>query len=255
LYELVEALCRPYTLLFLCLALAVLALWIRRRETRRRLWLVTLPFLGLAVISTPALAFLAVGSLEWQYPPLDRRPTDSQAIVILSAGLIPPNAVHPRAELDEESLYRCLHGAELYHLGPPLPVVVSGGKVDPETPGPTHARAMADFLEQLSVARGDLVLEERSRTTYENAVECSKVLSERGFRKVLLVTDAMDMLRAELCFQKQGIEIRPSACHYRAAAFDGKIINFLPSPGAARTCQRVGHEWLGMAWYWLRGRI
>jgi uncharacterized SAM-binding protein YcdF (DUF218 family) len=219
------------------------------------LLLVTVPFLALLLLSMPVLAFLAVGSLEWRYPPLEQRPADAQAIVILAAGLVPPNPTHPSAELDDDALYRCLHGARLYHQGPPCPVLVSGGKIDPDTAGPTHARAMADFLEQLGVDSADLIQEERSRTTYENAVECAKVLHARGLRKVLLVTDAVDMWRAELCFLKQEVEVYPSACHYRAAAFDGSVLNYLPSPGAARTFQRVGHEWLGVAWYGLRGRI
>jgi len=255
LYDLIVALCRPYTLLFLCVAVAVVGLWRRRRETRGRLLLLTVPFVGLTLVSTPALAFLAVGTLEWHYPPLDRRPTDAQAIVILAGGLVPPNAIHPRAELDEDSLMRCLHGADLYHQGPACPVLLSGGKVDPSTPGPSHARAMADFLGQLGVRSRDLLLEEESRTTFENAVECGKLLDKHGLKKALLVTSAEHMLRAELCFQKQGIEVCPSACHYRAAEFEATALDFLPSPGAARHCQRVGHEWLGTAWYWLRGRI
>jgi uncharacterized SAM-binding protein YcdF (DUF218 family) len=255
LYDILVALFRPYTFLFLCFGLALAALWIRRRETARRLLPVTLLFVGLALVSTPALAFLAVGSLEWRYHPLDERPPDTQAIVILAAGLVPPNPVHPRAELDEDALYRCLHGAKLYHQGPPCPVLVSGGKVDSEIAGPTHARVMADFLEQLSVRPGDIILEEVSQTTNENAVECGKVLHAHGLRKVILITDAVDMWRAELCFLKQEVEVRPSACHYRAAVYDGSVLDYLPSPGAARTFQRVGHEWLGIAWYWMRGRI
>jgi len=203
----------------------------------------------------PALAFVALGTLEWRYPPLAQRPADAQGIVILSAGLMPPAAWRPQAELDEDALLRCLYGAELYHQGPPCPVLVSGGKVDPEMRGPSHARAMADFLERLRVAPADLILEQGSRTTFENAVECGKQLDKCRLRKVLLVTDAVDMLRAELCFQKQGIEVIPAACHYRAVSFDASVLDFLPSPGAARHCQRVGHEWLGTAWYALRGRL
>ncbi len=254
-YDLLVALCRPYTLLFLCLTAALMVLWIRRRETRRRLLLVTVPFLGLVAVSTPALAFLAVGTLEWRYPPLNQRPADTQAIVILAAGLLPPDQTRPHAELDEDALKRCLHGAQLYHQGAPCPVVVSGGKTDAETSGPTHARVMAAFLQQLRVAPQDLILEEVSRTTYENAVECGKVLRAHGLRKVLLVTDAVDMWRAELCFLKQEVEVRPAPCHYRAAAFDGTFLDFLPTPGAARTFQRVGHEWLGLTWYRLHGRL
>jgi uncharacterized SAM-binding protein YcdF (DUF218 family) len=157
--------------------------------------------------------------------------------------------------MDEDTLHRCLHAARLYREGPACPILVSGGKVDPESEGPACARVMASFLRRLGVRRRDLVLEDRSRNTYENARESARLLEERGLRKVVLVTDAVDMYRAERCFRKQGVEVVPAPCHYRATRFRLDLFTFLPSPGAARGFQRAWHEWLGTAWYRLHGRI
>ena len=163
--------------------------------------------------------------------------------------------MRPQAELGEESLYRCLHAARLYHRGEPCPVLVSGGKVDPDRPGPTLADLMRDFLLRLGVAEEDLIVEGRSRTTYENAVESAALLREHGIEKIQLVADAVDLLRAALCFRKQGLDVLASGCNYRATGWRWRLFGFLPSPGAAKAVERVTHEWLGVAWYWLRGRI
>jgi uncharacterized SAM-binding protein YcdF (DUF218 family) len=157
--------------------------------------------------------------------------------------------------LDEDVLKRCLHAAHLYDQGPPCLVLVSGGKVDPDDPGPTCAPVMADFLGRLGVKRSDLLLEEEARTTHENAVECAKVLRARGIRRVILVVDAVDMFRAAGCLRQQGIEVLPSPCHFRAARFRLAPSAFSPSPDGAAGVQRAWHEWLGALWYWLRGRL
>jgi uncharacterized SAM-binding protein YcdF (DUF218 family) len=254
-YRLAVDLFQPYPLLFALTGLAVANLWRKRREARGRLAVLTLAFVGLALTSTPAVTHLALGSLEWQYPPLDRRPADADVIVVLSAGAIPTDATGGRVELDEDTTRRCLHASRLYHQGPPCPVLVSGGKVDAEDPGPCCAHLMRDFLTGLGVPASDILVEDASRTTYENAVESVKVLRARGLKRAVLVADAVDLFRATRCFHKQGVEPAASASCYRASAFDWSLPSFLPSAGAARGVHRAWHEWVGAVWYRLQGRI
>ena len=254
-YRFLVELLQPYTLLYLVTGLAIANLWRKRRETCGRLVVLTLAFVALTLPSIPAVSYLALGSLEWQYPPLEQRPADTEAIVVLSSGVIPQDATRTRAELDEDTLRRCLHAARLDHQGKPCRVLVSGGKADPETPGPPCAHLMRDFLIQLGVKASDILVEGASRTTYENAVESVKLLQARGLNRALLVTDAVDLCRAVRCFHKQGAEPVPSASYYRATQLEGSLFDYLPSPGAARGCQRAWHEWLGVLWYRLRDRI
>jgi uncharacterized SAM-binding protein YcdF (DUF218 family) len=253
-YELVVSLLQPFTLLYLLVLAATVNLWRKPREKRRRLLFLTLAVVGLTLVCTPAVAHVALGSLEWQYDPIEEIPDDAQAIVVLAAGLRPPSGARAEAELDEDSLQRCLHAANLYRRRPTCKVIVSGGKVDPESPGPTCAQVMAEFLVRLGVPASDIVQENSSRTTYENAVESAKLLQQRHIRKAVLVVDAVDMFRALRCFRKQGVELVPSPCHYRATEFRASLFAFVPSPSAAQAWQRAGHEWLGTAWYWLKGR-
>jgi len=174
---------------------------------------------------------------------------------VFAAGVYPPEGRRLHAEMDEDSLKRCLHAAQLYHQGRPCPVLVSGGKVEPDTPGASFAAVMGDLLVQLGVKPEDLTLEENSRTTYENAVECGRLLQERKIKRVVLVVDAVDMYRAASCLRRQRIEVIPAPCHFRATAFHLSANTFLPGPSGARGFQRAWHEWLGIVWYWCQGRI
>ena len=126
---------------------------------------------------------------------------------------------------------------------------------NPRTPGPTCAEAMRDFLVDQGVAESDLLIEDQSRTTYENAVNTAKLLKARGIERVILVTDAVHMRRAHACFVAQGVDVLPSGCDYQATRFDWSVFTFIPRPGAARDVQRVAHEWIGIVWYRMHGRI
>jgi uncharacterized SAM-binding protein YcdF (DUF218 family) len=254
-YQFIVALCQPHTLLFLLACFALCRLWRKRADPRRRLWPLLLPLAGLTVLCLPPTAHLALLSLESYAGPVEERPRDAEAIVVFSASVYPPAGPRIEAELDEDSLHRCLQAARLYEQGPPCPVVVSGGKTEPDRPGPTNAAVMARFLSQHGVKEADLVVEPNSRTTYENAVECAKLLRERGIRRVALVVDAVDMPRAAACLRKQAIEVIPAPCHFRATRFEFTVFSFLPNPAAGVAFQRVWHEWLGLVWYRCCGRL
>jgi uncharacterized SAM-binding protein YcdF (DUF218 family) len=254
-YEFLVGLLEPDLLLYLLTGLAILNLRRRRSESPRRLTLVTAAFAALTAVSTPVVAYLAVGTLEWQYQPVDQRPTDAQAIVVLACGVLSPTPTRERGELDRDTTRRCRHAAALYHQGLPCPVLVSGGKVSAESLSPAGAPLMRDYLVELGVCPSDLIVEDRSRTTYENAVESHAMLEEKGIRRVVLVTDAVDLFRAERCFRKVGLEVIPSGSDYRTSRFRWGFLAFVPSPSAAAGCRRAWHEWLGTAWYALRGRV
>jgi len=254
-YSFISYLLQPYVLLLFLMLGAALFLWRSRGEPRRRFRWLIVPLVALIVLSMPAVSYLVLGSLEWRHNPLEQRPKDALAIVVLGGGVLAPDAGRPRAELDSTSLYRCLHAVQMYRQGPPCLVLVSGGKPDPASPGPACADLMAALMVELGVRPTDVIVENTSRTTHENAVLSRKILQERHIDEVVLVTEATHLPRAVLCFHKEGIAVVPSGCHYQATAFTGSLYDFLPSPGALGGCETASHEWVGLAWYWLSGKI
>jgi uncharacterized SAM-binding protein YcdF (DUF218 family) len=253
-YFLLTGLLQPYPLCFLLTAAALGYAWYRERAARRRLLGVAVPFAGLVLVSLPALSYLELGSLEWHYPPLHEPPARVEALVVLGGAIWRADAVRPRAEPGVDTVYRCLYAAELYRAAGRCPVVVSGGRMNGPSE-PSCAEVMRDFLTDLGVDGSDIRVEGESRTTYENGANTRKLLEPRGVRQVVLVTDAAHMFRAERCFRKQGLEVVPAPCNYRATSFDWTALDFVPSPGAARHSGEAFHEWVGTLWYWWTGRI
>jgi uncharacterized SAM-binding protein YcdF (DUF218 family) len=245
---------QPYFLLLIATVIALWNLWRRRQETRKRLWLVSLPLAGLVLLSMPVAVYLAQGSLEWPNPPLKSRPSDTDAIIVLAAGIYPADDIRRETELDRESCYRCLYAAELYRQGLPCPIIVSGGKPS-EDDEISIAEIMRQFLHKIGIRSTDIVVEDRSHSTYENALECSNLIRQYRFKKVLLITDGIHLRRALGCFRKQGIDAVPAGCNYRATKFGGTLLSFWPDPQSIESNGRVVHEWVGLGWYWLQGRV
>lgn len=81
-------------------------------------------------------------------------------------------------------------------------LIVSGGVTgDP----PSEAVIMHDLAIRLGVAAEFIIVEDRSRNTFENAVFTAREMRGRGWRRLLLVTDAWHMPRARYVFRRLGI--------------------------------------------------
>jgi len=273
-YQFVVAVLQPFSLFYLITLVALVRLWRNSLGNRRWLLLVIVPFGIMGFLSLPVVGYLAAGSLEWRYPPHDEVPDDAGAIVVLSGNVRPPrNADAPKeVELGEDTLLRCLHAAKLYKAHR-RPILVTGGKVNRSIIGLPSADVMHDFLVGQGVKEGDFLkykkvneldptkqnetLENESASTYENALNSGeKILTPRGIDKIVLVTSAFHMRRSEGCFRALGFQVVPSPCDYHSTRFSWTLSSFLvPSPNAAAEVAVAAHEWLGMAWYWLWGRI
>lgn len=253
-YPFLAELIQPATLSIVLTLLALVQVWRRSQERRGLLWLITVPFVALIVTCWPPVAFLSIGSLEWQYAPNPHRPDLAQAIVVLGGYVRPPSKLDSRAVLGWDSYTRCLHAVDLYMQGPPCPIVVTGGKVNPTQPGPTIAEAMCEFLVTQGIPRQEIWVENESRTTYENAVMTRALLHARKINHVVVVTDAVHVPRAEKCFRAQDLDVFMSGCNYGANEFEWSARSLLPKVHAAGDVQRAIHEWLGILYYRLRGR-
>ena len=143
--------------------------------------------------------------------------------------------------------------AQLYRPDVHKLVLVSGGRLDPLDP--IEAEKMRDWLVLLGVPATAIVTESESQSTFENAVQSAAILRERGIGKIVLVTDASHMIRATACFQKQGIEVVAGPCERITKDRSHGPAYYLPSAGAAKETDVALREWIGIGWYWLRGRI
>jgi uncharacterized SAM-binding protein YcdF (DUF218 family) len=154
----------------------------------------------------------------------------------------------------ENASDRVLHAARLYRAGKAPRVITSGGAI-PFLGGVTpESEAISELLQEWGVPESAILLETRSRNTYENAVETKKILENANLDTVLLVTSALHMRRALATFRTNGVNAIPAPTDIEAVNRQERtIIDWLPNAGALETTTRVLKEYLGFTVYRFRG--
>lgn len=177
----------------------------RWRRVQAALLVATLGVLW--VPSTRWAAGKLLRSLEFEYLATNDLPV-ADAIVVLGGCAEP--ALPPRTGVEiGASGDRLFRAAELFLLGKAPIVVVSGGRVPWSDLGGSEAEDMSVLLERLGVPREAILKEERSRNTRENALQTKRLLSERGLRRILLVTSARHLPRSVPLFERAGLDVTP----------------------------------------------
>ncbi len=251
-YNLATQILQPYTLMLLGLAAAAGWAW-RRKNTRCPALSLAGIILGLLLfLSTPLAGFLALRSVEGSSLPADVVPQPQDTIVVLSGSLQCVDDVGEQVCVGQETMFRCYHAARLYRRAGRCRMLLTGGKVDSLESGPTLAAAMRDFLLELGIKREDMILEEQSSTTFENASLSKNHLDSTKDASIFLVTDAAHMPRAVYCFETQGVNVIPAPCNYRTRRPQLSAQFFLPSTKGMDAVNDATHEWLGLLWYRLR---
>ncbi len=132
-----------------------------------------------------------------------------------------------------------------------IPVIVSGGAVFAWR----EAEAEVDrrFLIDLGVPGDKIILDDRSRDTFENARYVKEICKKRHFRNPLLVTSAYHMRRSLLIFRQFDMEVTPVPAGFRTWDRKYRWPDYLPGDlGASRTACR---EYIGLLYYKTVGRF
>lgn len=206
---------------------------------------------ALVIFSTPAGARLLIAPLERLAPPLVSPATSgAQAIVVLGGGRIPDAPEYDGRDMPSlEALGRVRYGARL-HRATGLPLMVTGGMPDGATEPEAELMARA-LREDFAVAVK--WVESEANNTAQNAQFSARILKQAGVRHILLVTDAVHMPRAQIIFERQGLQVVPAPTTFMARG-SLAFMDFVPSGrGLARSHYGL-HEWIGLAWYQLRYR-
>ncbi|TIT48387.1 MAG: YdcF family protein, partial [Mesorhizobium sp.] len=150
---------------------------------------------------------------------------------------------------------RMVETAILARRFPQAKVVVSGGNGSLFFDGEGDADTAPRLLEALGVPADRLILEDKSRNTYENAVFSRELVKPKPGETWLLVTSAFHMPRAKALFDKAGFPTVPWPVDYRTSGKEGiGLFRDNPSDSLQATTMAV-REWIGLLAYWVSGRI
>ena len=243
---------------------AVAILLIRRKRVTEFVTLVAIAGLTLLTSIQP-ISDLLLAPLEGVAADI-RTTEDPELIVVLGGGAISPRFA-PAEGIDEsessptagaaapskfrvlsgDSIARTSEGAAL-HLETGLPVAVTGGSPLDED-AESEAIAAKRYLLRLGVPTDAVLVEERSRNTWENARLVAELVESRS---IYLVTSAFHMKRSIECFVANGFDVTPRETYPRVSDGGYSLWDFMPSSSSFNDSILALHEYIGRLFYRLR---
>ena len=166
-----------------------------------------------------------------------------ERIVLLTAWAGDNADLPAGVRLNDSSASRAIVTMQLWRLHPHTRVIVSGDS--------RNARDLGDVLLSLGLPTSQLVLESQSRNTADSASRVVPLLDGRPFA---LVTSAGHLPRSMGTFAKAGLHPIPVPADYRLPG-RMSLASLLPGPRALHASDLAVHEYLGLAWYRMLGRL
>lgn len=229
---------------FILVLLVAAALFAIRRRAFAMLFSLLLAA-TLWLVSVKPVSLRLLGSLEEDFPiPSEVR---GDVIVLLGGG------VNWGAEdltgigiPGSDSLIRTVTAVRLQKRLQ-VPVIVSGGSGYP--PLPPEAPIIGRFLTDLGVPREQVLLEQQSRDTDENARFTVELLRRHGFRKPVLITSAYHLRRAVAMFDRVGVKVTPFPAYTNRPVRSSVWSDWLPSATSMNRTATALRERLGQLWW------
>ncbi|MGE0283313.1 MAG: YdcF family protein [Rhizobiaceae bacterium] len=230
---------------------ALLALALHRR--RSSIFLLSVGVAILALSTWTSFGALIMRPLEERYPrPVALNKVDG--VIVLGGGFeASVNLARGGYELSASG-DRFVEAAVLARRFPEAKIVITGGQGSLVLNGETDANTAPRMLTALGVAPERLILEGKSRDTYENAKFTREMVKPGRAETWLLVTSAFHMPRSMGLFRKADFEVTPWPVDYRTTGREGFGFAQDNPVGSLEMTQLALREWLGLLAYRLSGR-
>jgi len=152
---------------------------------------------------------------------------------------------------------RLFQAYQLYQQGKVKKLLLTGGSGSVLHPEKTEADKARAFLMSLKVPEQDIIMENGSRNTHENAVNTAVWISKNDpAASCLLVTSATHMRRALGCYKKSGLKVTPYTTDRltEPRQFDPENL-FIPNAENLDKWNTIFKEIIGIVVYKMRGFI
>ena len=246
----VWAVLQPGNLLMLCLFAGILLFVVS--HGRRGKVLVAVSAVGFLLLAVAPIGPAMLLALEQRFPRPAALPEKIHGIIVLGGAVDPAISRSYGETAFNGSVARVLAGIALARRHPEAKLVLAGGEGAFIPVGYAESRATRSFVVEEGIAPTRVVLEERSRSTHENAVYAREMIRPAPGAVWVLVTSAYHMPRAFAAFEAVGWPVIPYPVDYKVDPVTGLRPNFSLLDGLDSSTL-AGKEWVGLVAYRLMG--
>jgi uncharacterized SAM-binding protein YcdF (DUF218 family) len=137
--------------------------------------------------------------------------------------------VDGQGELTSETAVNVITALKLYNKLK-LPIILTGGAPEGEQGAGNESQISKRDLIAMQVPEDKIIMDDKSRTTQENAKNSAVILKKMGYKHPILVTSSNHMARSVELFKKEGIEVLALPTQYEAPKkIKHDIFDYIPS--------------------------
>ena len=239
----------PFIWMFVCL---LLYFWLKNEKWKlffKRLSIFILIFFSLGF---PIKFFIS----KWEVPGVPFKKVANYEVGVVLSGMVEYNrdlnVLSARRGID-----RLWQTITLYKKGKIKKILISGDSGYVIRKGLHEADQLKAVLVEWGIPEKDILVESKSKNTYENAKYSAKIL-KRKFKgqKILLITSAIHMPRAAACFKKQNLKFGIfTTDHYHIKTNEFTFDELIPSVGAFHLWEVYLKEVVGYNVYFVKGYL
>jgi uncharacterized SAM-binding protein YcdF (DUF218 family) len=230
------------------------ALLLRTRYGRAGWRMVIGSLIALSIAGFSPLGNALVLGLEDRFPAWDSSRGTPDGIVVLGGAVTPDVSAARGTPALNEAAERMTAAVELARRYPQARILFTGGSgslVRAEFGEAEHALRL---FEALGIARDRVLIEDRARNTFENAVFSKAVAAPKPGERWLLVTSAYHMPRSVGVFRQAGFPIEPHPVDWRTVGRGDLYMPFGSLTGGLARLDVGLKEYVGLLAYWVTGK-
>lgn len=168
-------------------------------------------------------------------------------ILVLGSGHKSDESLSITSQVKMVGINRLVEGIRHYRNLENAKLILSGYGASDEN---SHAYMLEKLAISLGVKQEDIIRLDTTKDTKDEAIETKRVVGDEA---LILVTSASHMKRSVLLFQKEGLHVIASPTNHLAYEDDSYSSYF--SGKNIRNSETAIHEYLGLAYSWLRNEI
>ena len=203
----------------------------------------------LYIISTPTFSnnfFKLVEGSEYRKP---ISAIDSADAIVVLSGMLEINEVGDSTYVEWGDTDRLFGGLALFKAGKAQKLVFTGGKMPWNRSKKTEGEVLKEYAISGGIPSEKIFVTKDVENTADEAVAVKELISPS--KRIILVTSAYHMYRAQQLFEKQGIEVIPYKVDYKVArSLKTTIMDFLPDAESLKQSETGIRELLGRLIYY-----
>ena len=204
----------------------------------------------LILSSLPIISNKFIAYLEKDYQPIEIADVENVDAIVVLSGMI-------RVIGDEENLKyeftdsvdRFFAGLDLFNNNKSPILILTRGKM-PWSVGIAEGEYLKELAIKYGVSEENIILTDEVQNTDQEAKAIKEILTEDA--KIILVTSAFHMPRAEKVFKAANINLIPYPVDFQNSKSKTTMMDFIPSAGSLFDTSHFVREMIGRLYYNLK---